>query len=104
METFTSFLWAALVTASAAIAGFIVILFAKCGFLPFSVATLLAGAIRLLLTITGTAIIICSVPLADLSFVLWLVILYLLMLIAEVCFAIRIFDEQKEQRFDNCCN
>ena len=51
-------------------------------------ASLLAGVIRLLLAVAGSAIIIHFVGVAALWFVIWLMLFYLGTLVAEVYYAI----------------
>ncbi len=104
MANLAALFWAAAITTPAAIAGFCVLIFAKDERISVVAAAFLAGFIRLLLTFTGSAIIIHFVPVTVLQFVLWLMILYFMSLSAEVYFSLWIidrFDRQRLTTFDS---
>jgi hypothetical protein len=98
----TAFLWAGAVMVPVAGAGFAAIALGKSHGLPLSIAALLAGAIRLLLALAASAIIIWFVTLPVLWFLMWVGIFYIAALTAEVYFAVSMINKQKEQRFVTC--
>jgi hypothetical protein len=97
MTVITPFLWAAVITTPAAIAGFGALFFAKSGRLRISTAAVLAGAVRLLLAVAGSAIIIRFITVSVLWFVFWLIFLYFAVLGAEVYLAILIANNNKQR-------
>jgi purine-cytosine permease-like protein len=79
-------------------AGFAAIAWGKSYGLPASTAALMSGAVRLLLAVVGSAIIIWFTAVPVLWFLVWLGLFYIAALVAEVYFAILMINRQKEQR------
>jgi len=98
-------LWAAAVMTPTALAGLVVIHHVTTRNIAMPVGILSAGAIRLLLSLIGSVIVLCFVAVPVVWFVAWLGTFYFVVLFAEVYVAIQAMSRYKKRRIvaiDSC--
>jgi hypothetical protein len=96
-DVMRSCLWAAAIILPAALAGLAVIYYAVSRSDMMSSVFLLAGAIRLLLSLVGSVIILRFAAVPVIWFVAWLGLLYFVMLAVEVYITIQMMSKHKKQ-------
>ena len=89
-------LWAAAVMAPTALASLVVIRYVASRNIPMPANIFSAGAIRLLLSLIGSAIILRFTAVPVVWFVVWLGLFYFAVLAAEVYIAIQVMSRYKK--------
>jgi hypothetical protein len=95
-DAMQSCLWAAAAITPAAFAGFAIVFSLASNKSAMLMASLSAGVIRLLLAVAGGVIILRFVVVPAGWFLAWMILFYIITLVAEVYYAIVAMNKQKE--------
>lgn len=95
-DVMRSCLWAAAAITPAALVGFAIVFYMASCKSAMLMASMSAGVIRLLLAVAGCVIIFRFVALPAGWFLAWMILFYIITLVAEVYYAIAAMNRQKE--------